>query len=161
MQNLGVKEASARLYTKPFQSGRPIADLLRGEIIRASEHCWIVIDEMLASVMMMRKKSLLMYTVNRGIGVQGYTPLLGCTPVPLPSNKFFTRKINLNYYCLDIQHCRDRTQAKCTPSRLHSRQGHKGRRTAAQRRNPLRPSGVPAIAQPRLCIGALRGNFEW
>ena len=57
VQNLGVKESSAGIYARPSQSGRPISDLLTGELIKAHEHGWIVTDEMNASVMMMRKAS--------------------------------------------------------------------------------------------------------
>jgi hypothetical protein len=58
VQNLGVKESSAKVYAKASQAGRPISDLLTGELIKAHEHGWIVIDEMNASVMMMRKNTL-------------------------------------------------------------------------------------------------------
>jgi hypothetical protein len=57
VQNLGVKESSAKVYAKASQAGRPISDLLTGELIKAHEHGWIVTDEMNASVMMMRKAS--------------------------------------------------------------------------------------------------------
>jgi hypothetical protein len=55
VNNLGVKEASAKLYAKPSQAGRPVADLLISEVIAAHEHGWIVIDDSQASAMMMRK----------------------------------------------------------------------------------------------------------
>jgi phage/plasmid primase-like uncharacterized protein len=58
VNNLGVKEASAKLYTKPSQAGRPISDLLIGEIIAAYEHGWIMIDDNQSSAMMMRKNAL-------------------------------------------------------------------------------------------------------
>jgi phage/plasmid primase-like uncharacterized protein len=57
VNNLGVKEASAKLYAKPSQSGRPIADLLISEIIAAHEHGWIMIDESQGSAMLMRKNA--------------------------------------------------------------------------------------------------------
>jgi len=57
VNNLGVKEASAKLYAKPSQAGRPIADLLISEVIAAHEHGWIMIDDSQASAMMMRKNS--------------------------------------------------------------------------------------------------------
>ena len=57
VQNLGVKEATAKLYAKPSQSGRPISDLLTGELISAHEHGWIVTDEVNAGAMMMRKNA--------------------------------------------------------------------------------------------------------
>jgi len=57
VNNLGVKEASAKLYAKPSQAGRPIADLLISEIIAAHEHGWIVIDASQSSAMMMRRNS--------------------------------------------------------------------------------------------------------
>lgn len=53
----GMKESSAKVYTKPAASGKPISDLLNGELIKAYEHGWIVTDEMNASVMMMRRSS--------------------------------------------------------------------------------------------------------
>jgi len=58
VNNLGVKEASAKLYAKPSQAGRPISDLLIGEIIAAYEHGWIMIDDNQSSAMMMRKNAL-------------------------------------------------------------------------------------------------------
>jgi putative DNA primase/helicase len=58
VNSLGVKESSAKLYAKPSQSGRPISDLLIGEIISAHEHGWIMIDESQGSAMMMRKNAL-------------------------------------------------------------------------------------------------------
>jgi hypothetical protein len=57
VQNLGVKESSAKMYARPAASGKPISELLSGELIRSHEHGWIVVDEMNASVMMMRKNS--------------------------------------------------------------------------------------------------------
>tara|TARA_R110000868_G_scaffold11568_3_gene56560 strand:- start:130 stop:2058 length:1929 start_codon:yes stop_codon:yes gene_type:complete len=57
VNNLGVKEASAKLYAKPSQAGRPIADLLISEIIAAHEHGWIVIDASQSSAMLMRRNS--------------------------------------------------------------------------------------------------------
>ena len=52
---LGKKEASAKQYIKPSAQGKPIADLLMGEIIEAFEHGWVVIDNLQASVMLQRK----------------------------------------------------------------------------------------------------------
>lgn len=57
VNNLGVKEASAKLYAKPSQAGRPVADLLISEVIAAHEHGWMVIDESQGSAMMMRKNA--------------------------------------------------------------------------------------------------------
>lgn len=58
VNSLGVKESSAKLYAKPSQSGRPISDLLIGEIITVHEHGWIMIDDSQGSAMLMRKNAL-------------------------------------------------------------------------------------------------------
>ena len=58
VNNLGIKESSAKVYAKPSQDGRPISDLLVSEVIVAHEHGWIVIDDAQASTMMMRKNAL-------------------------------------------------------------------------------------------------------
>lgn len=96
----------------------------------------------------MCKKSLLMYTVNRGTGA--HTPL-GVYPCPCLAIDFLPVKLILTItawiYSIAvisssviarsvITRRRDRTQAKCTPSRLHSRQGHKGRRIKAGAQPP-------------------------
>lgn len=53
--NMGLSEASAKVYIKPSSIGKPIADLLVAEVIEANEHGWIVTDQTQASAMMMRK----------------------------------------------------------------------------------------------------------
>ena len=55
MSHQGMKESSAKVYAKPSQSGKPIHDLLVGELISAYEHGWIVTDDANASAMMMRR----------------------------------------------------------------------------------------------------------
>ena len=55
IQNVGLKEPSAKVYIRPSASGKPIAELLLAEQIRAYEHGWIVLDPVQASAMMMRK----------------------------------------------------------------------------------------------------------
>lgn len=53
--NQGLTEGTAKMYTKPSVSGKPVSDLLIGEIIASHEHGWIMLDEVEASAMMMRK----------------------------------------------------------------------------------------------------------
>lgn len=55
VKKMDVSEASAKQYIKPSALGKPIADLLIAEIIEAFEHGWIVIDEIQASSMLIRK----------------------------------------------------------------------------------------------------------
>jgi phage/plasmid primase-like uncharacterized protein len=55
VQKLDVSEASAKQYIKPSVPGKPIADLLTAQIIEAFEHGWIVIDQVQASAMLIRK----------------------------------------------------------------------------------------------------------
>jgi len=53
--SLGLREASAKVYVKPSQQGKPISDLLIGGVIESFEHGWIVVDQVLASAWMVRK----------------------------------------------------------------------------------------------------------
>ena len=55
VQKLDVSEASAKQYIKPSVPGKPIADLLTSQIIEPFEHGWIVIDNIQASSMLIRK----------------------------------------------------------------------------------------------------------
>ena len=55
VQKLAVSKASAKQYIKPSVPGKPIADLLTAQIIEAFEHGWIVIDQVQASAMLIRK----------------------------------------------------------------------------------------------------------
>lgn len=50
-----ISEASAKVYIKPSAHGKPIADLLLAEFIRAHEHGWKVIDKAQSSAMLIRK----------------------------------------------------------------------------------------------------------
>ena len=53
--NQGISEASAKMYVKPSTSGKPVHDLLLGEVIAPAEHGWIMLDEVISSVLLMRK----------------------------------------------------------------------------------------------------------
>lgn len=53
--NQGLTEGTAKMYTKPSAIGKPVSDLLIGEVIASHEHGWIMLDEVEASAMMMRK----------------------------------------------------------------------------------------------------------
>lgn len=55
--NMGLSEASAKVYIKPSQAGKPIHDLLQAEIIEAHEHGWIMVNDVEASALLMRKNS--------------------------------------------------------------------------------------------------------
>ncbi len=55
VQKMNVSESSAKVYIKPSATGKPIADMLVAEIIESFEHGWIVIDDIQASVMLIRK----------------------------------------------------------------------------------------------------------
>jgi phage/plasmid primase-like uncharacterized protein len=55
VQKLALSKASAKQYIKPSVPGKPIADLLTAQIIEAFEHGWIVIDQVQASAMLIRK----------------------------------------------------------------------------------------------------------
>lgn len=58
IENMGISEASAKVYCKPSQPNRPISELLLAEMIEAHEHGWIVSNEVQASAMLMRKGTL-------------------------------------------------------------------------------------------------------
>lgn len=51
----GLTESSAQAYTKPGRDGKPIADLLLGGVIEHHEHGWILLDQVHAASMMMRR----------------------------------------------------------------------------------------------------------
>jgi hypothetical protein len=55
--NQGVTEGTAKMYLKPSVDGRPINELLVGEVIAAHEHGWVLLDEVQGSAMMMRRNS--------------------------------------------------------------------------------------------------------
>ena len=55
VQKMDVSEASAKVYIKPSATGKPIADMLVAEIIEAFEHGWLVVDDVQASSMLIRK----------------------------------------------------------------------------------------------------------
>ena len=57
VQKMDLSETSARFYTKPSANGKPIADLLVAEIIESVEHGWIVIDNVQASAMLIRRSA--------------------------------------------------------------------------------------------------------
>jgi len=52
IDNLELTEASAIVYTKPSAKGKPISELLLGQIIAHVEHGWMVIDTVQASAML-------------------------------------------------------------------------------------------------------------
>jgi hypothetical protein len=55
--NQGVSESSAKMYIKPSANGKPVNELLVGEVIAAYEHGWVLLDEVQGSAMMMRRNS--------------------------------------------------------------------------------------------------------
>ena len=55
--NQGVSESSAKTYLKPSVEGRPINELLLGEVIAAHEHGWIMLDEIASGAMLIRKNA--------------------------------------------------------------------------------------------------------
>jgi hypothetical protein len=55
VQNMGIKEESAKLYCKPSQPNRPISEMLLAEMIAAHEHGWIMVDEVQGSAMILRR----------------------------------------------------------------------------------------------------------
>jgi len=55
--NQGVTEGTAKMYLKPSVDGRPINELLVGEVIAAHEHGWVMLDEVQGSAMIMRSNS--------------------------------------------------------------------------------------------------------
>jgi NADPH-dependent curcumin reductase CurA len=50
-----MTEGSAKVYTKPSATGKPICDLLVGRVIDSHEHGWMVMDEVICSAWMMAK----------------------------------------------------------------------------------------------------------
>jgi len=57
IQKMGISESSANLYVKPGAKGRMIFDLLTNEIIRPVEYGWIVVNEIQASALLIKKNS--------------------------------------------------------------------------------------------------------
>lgn len=57
IENIGISEASAKVYCKPSQPNRPISELLLAELIEAHEHGWVVCNEVQASAMLVRKSA--------------------------------------------------------------------------------------------------------
>ena len=53
--NQGVSESSAKMYIKPSADGKPVNELLLGEVIAAHEHGWIMLDEIASGAMLIRK----------------------------------------------------------------------------------------------------------
>lgn len=54
IDTLELTESSANLYSRPAAKGKPICDLLVGQIIDQHEHGWIVLDSVMASAMLIR-----------------------------------------------------------------------------------------------------------
>ena len=54
IDTLELTESSANLYSRPAAKGKPICDLLVGQIIDKHEHGWIVLDSVMASAMLIR-----------------------------------------------------------------------------------------------------------
>ena len=54
IDTLELTESSANLYSRPAAKGKPICDLLVGQIIDQHEHGWIVLDAVMASAMLIR-----------------------------------------------------------------------------------------------------------
>lgn len=55
IEKLGLSEASAKQYLKPSVPGKLISDLLLSGIIEAFETGWVILDNVLASSMMLRR----------------------------------------------------------------------------------------------------------
>lgn len=55
MEKLEMKEASAKLYCKPAAKGKVIAELILSEMIAQVEGGWLVVDQVQASAMMLRR----------------------------------------------------------------------------------------------------------
>jgi len=53
VNNMELTEASAAMYARPAAKGKPISELLLGQIIDHCEHGWIVLDTVQASSMML------------------------------------------------------------------------------------------------------------
>lgn len=54
IDTLELTESSANLYSRPAAKGKPICDLLVGQIIDQHEHGWIVLDSVMSSAMLIR-----------------------------------------------------------------------------------------------------------
>ena len=54
IDTLELTEASSNIYSRPSSKGKPICDLLVGQIIDQHEHGWIVLDSVMASAMLIR-----------------------------------------------------------------------------------------------------------
>jgi len=54
IETLELTEASAQMYARPAAKGKPIGELLTGQIIGHYEHGWIVLDTVQASAMLLR-----------------------------------------------------------------------------------------------------------
>lgn len=55
IEQLEMKEASAKLYCKPAAKGKVISELILSEMIEPTDGGWIVCDQVQASAMMMRR----------------------------------------------------------------------------------------------------------
>lgn len=55
MEKLDMKEASAKLYCKPAAKGKVICELILSEMIESTDGGWLVIDQIQASAMMIRR----------------------------------------------------------------------------------------------------------
>lgn len=55
MTKMGLGEASARQYVKPSATGKMISELLTGQMIEAHEHGWLVVDNLMATSMTLKK----------------------------------------------------------------------------------------------------------
>ena len=53
IDNLDFTENSANKYVQPSANGKPIAELVLGKVLQAHEHGWMVIDQELASAMLL------------------------------------------------------------------------------------------------------------
>ena len=54
IETLGLTESSAQMYARPAAKGKPIGELLLGQVVSQYEHGWIVLDATMASSMLMR-----------------------------------------------------------------------------------------------------------
>ena len=55
VENEGVSESTAKMYVKEGKKGRLVYNLLTAEIIAPCDQGWIVIDQVLASTLMIRR----------------------------------------------------------------------------------------------------------
>ena len=53
VNNMELTEASASMYARPAAKGKPISELLLGQIIAHCEHGWIVVDTVQADAMLL------------------------------------------------------------------------------------------------------------